>query len=67
MMAMCRGMIFVISQSIIVSARVGPTLTIVSFAPVNPEIRLRYSRAAFGRLDHFRADRVDLFQPGILS
>lgn len=29
------------SQSIIVSARVGPTLTIVSLAPVNPEIRLR--------------------------
>jgi len=28
-------------QSMIVSARVGPTLMIVSFAPVNAEIRLR--------------------------
>jgi len=67
MMAMCRGMIFVISQSKMVSARVGPTLTIVSFAPVNSEMRLRYWRAGFGRSDHFWADRVDVFQPGILS
>ena len=68
MMAICRGVIFAaIPQSIIVSVRVGPTLTIVSFAPVNAEIRLRQARARFGKSDNFRADRVDTAQPGIVS
>jgi hypothetical protein len=46
-----------------VSRRVGPTLIMDSFAPVNLEMYLTYFFAAGGSCENFRAECVDLFQP----
>jgi len=42
-------------QRMIVSPRVGPTLTSDNFAPVNSEIYLTYFLAAEGSCENFRA------------
>ena len=47
----------------IVSPRVGPTLTIDSFAPANSAMYLTYFFAAEGSCENFRAACVDAFQP----
>ena len=43
------------THKMIVSPRVGPTLTIDNFAPVNPEMYLTYFLAAEGSCENFRA------------
>ena len=46
-----------------VSPRVGPTLIMDSFAPVNLEMYLTYAFAAGGSCENFLAEPVGLFQP----
>ena len=56
----CASLSFVLHASfvihkMIVSRRVGPTLTIDNFAPVNSEMYLTYFLAAEGSCENFRA------------
>ena len=51
----------------IVSPRVGPTLTMESFAPASSEMYLTYFLAAEGSCENLRAVCIDVFQPGTSS
>jgi len=51
----------------IVSPRVGPTLTMEGFAPASSEMYLTYFLAAEGSCENLRAVCVDVFQPATSS
>ena len=55
------------AHNMIVSPRVGPTLTMESFAPANSEMYLTYFLAAEGSCENLRAVCIDVFQPATSS
>ena len=54
-------------HNMIVSPRVGPTLTMESFAPASSEMYLTYFLAAEGSCENLRAVCMDVFQPATSS
>src|SRR6516164_284549 len=55
------------AHKMIVSPRVGPTLTMESFAPASSEMNLTYFLAAEGSCENLRAVCMDVFHPATSS